>query len=264
MKKVLLSVLMASGLLAAPCVFAADEVFNRNAVDNGDFSSGLTSWEGTNISESENIMFDEVWGWHYLSLGGEGEYEEAKQTVDVSEDAGWVNIEFNCTFETSDETDSDYYVFSILDHATGEILQREHVYPSDNNENCGKSEKISSYAGKSIDIIFGVNNGSSTLTTAEISQVVITEKSYSKMKGRVFDNDYHLVKNATVTIKRYSGEKIWSGKTNDNGIFRATHLKGGPYNKASIKIVKNGVTKKFYRYIDWGESYDKTFRITEL
>lgn len=255
---------MLSGLLVASSVLAATEVFNRDIIENGDFADGLTSWECTNCNADENIEFNELWGWHYLNLGQEGEVEEAKQTVDISPDAGWVNIEFNCTYTTADETDSDYYVFSILDNATGEILEREHVYPSDDTDDCGKSEKISSYAGKSVDIVFGVSNDGTNLTSAAISQVVIMEKSYSFMKGRVFDNDYNLVKNATVIIKRFNGEKIWTGKTNDKGIFHATHLKGSPYNKASITIKKGDVKKKFYRYIDWGKSYDKTFRVKAL
>lgn len=261
MKKLIL--LIACGLFFANLIWAQD-VFDREIVLNGDFEYQLENWACTNCNEDENIAYDDVFSTHYLALGNLNETEEARQIVAISEDTGKVKFSYDCELVTADSLDNDYFSFSIENHDTGEVYIKDNVFPSDNTTACYYSYNLADYAGQTIDIVFSVSNDDSDLTYAAIDDVTLVGKSYSKLKGRVFDKHYNKLKNATVIIKRFNGERIWKGKTNNNGIFHATHLKGHAYQKARIIFKKNEVREKYYRYLDWGTSYQRTFNLKNI
>lgn len=245
-------------------VALASDVFDRDIIVNGNFEDQLNGWTGSNCNANENIIYSEDYYTHYLSLGNLNENEEATQTIAISPDAGKVEFSYDCDFTTAATIDTDYFTLAIKDHETGENYIRQYVYPSDSTTGCGNTYNLSAYAGKTIDIIFGVNNDNEDLTTAAIDDVYLTEKSYAYYQARIFDKHYNKLKNLKVVIKRFNGEKIWEGRTNSNGIFKATHLKGYHYSKAYIILKKNGVKEKFRRYIDWGKSYNKQFHLKTI
>lgn len=260
MKKILLIV---CGLVFYNLALASD-VYDRDIMVNGNFEDQLNGWTCSNCNEDENIVYNDVYYTHYLSLGNLGKYEEAVQTVAISAETGKAEFSYSCDFATAAVIDTDYFTLAIKDHETGENYIRQYVYPSDSASSCGDTYNLSSYAGKTIDIVFGVNNDSADLTTASIDDVTLNEKSYAYFRARVFDKHYNKLKNTKVLIRRYDGDKIWEGKTNSNGIFKATHLKGNPYYKAFIIFKKNGIKEKFRRYIDWGKSYNKQFHLKTI
>lgn len=257
MNKKTICFILAGFLLAN---MAAAEVYNREIITNGDFEDQLNGWDCSNCNADENIAYDDIYYTHYLALGNVNETEQAKQTVAIAADTGKADFSFDCELITADSLDNDYFSFSIQNHDTQEVYIKENVFPTDNSTSCDYSYNLKAYAGQTLDIIYSVSNDAGNLTYAAIDDVTLVEKSYATMRGRIFDKHYNKLKNATVVIKKFNGEKLWTGTTNTNGIFKATHLKGNPYYKAFIYITKNGVKEKFRRYLDWGESYHRNFR----
>ncbi|OGY87167.1 MAG: hypothetical protein A2233_03490 [Candidatus Kerfeldbacteria bacterium RIFOXYA2_FULL_38_24] len=235
------------------------EIYNHDLVNNGNFENELDDWSCSNCNEDTNIIYDDYYSTHYLLLGGLNAYQEAKQAITITPDAGKVTLSFDCDFITTDNINTDYFTFTLQDEATNESYIKDTIYPSDETEYCQQDYTITQYAGKTLEVIFGVNNDANKLTTAKIDNVVMTEKSYSKLTGRVLDDNYNKIKKAKVTIKKDNGTILWTGKTNKKGLFIATHLATN-YTRLRIIVKKGNLKKTFHTYVEWGTNYNKVYR----
>ncbi|MFA5995498.1 MAG: carboxypeptidase-like regulatory domain-containing protein [Patescibacteria group bacterium] len=253
------AVVLTLGLLSALPVLATDTIYNHDIVNNGNFENELDSWTCDNCNEDDNIVYDEDYSTHYLRLGSANETEEAKQTVTLAADVGNVELSYDCDFHSTDTTAMDNYYFSLQDHTTHTTYLSDIVYPTDDVENCLQSYDLTQYAGKTLDLVFGVNNDETNTTTVSIDNVVVTEKSYSQLTGRVLDAEYNKIKKAKVTIKKDDGTLLWTGKTDKKGLFTATHLAADDY-KLHVIVKKGELKKTFHTYVEWGTSYNKIYR----
>ncbi|MFA6475668.1 MAG: hypothetical protein WCV88_05760 [Patescibacteria group bacterium] len=242
----------------------ANAAYSRDVVSNGDFEANLDAWSCTNCSAEENIVYNEDYLTHRLALGKLNTFEEAKQTVDLSAASGKITFDFTCDFITTDSLADDYFTYTVNNTTTGQSYITDTIYPANNVTTCGTILDLSAYAGQSVDIVFSVNNDGTNLTTAEIDDVVVWEKSYSSLTGRVFDQHYNKLKQANVIVQRYNGDELWRGKTNDNGIFKAADLQGHEFRKARIIFKYQGSKEIIRRYIVWGQAYNRTFHLETI
>jgi len=242
------------------CAFSVKaEVYNRDIIVNGDFEDELNSWDCINCNEDDNIAYD---GYsHYLSLGNLNAEEEAYQTVTVAADAARAHYEFSYDFYTEDSADNDYFTYFVRNHDTQEMYIRETVYPSSGETWDLPSYSLKAYAGQTLEVGFIVNNDDDNLTYVQIDNAALTEKSPARLKARIISRQYNRVANAKVVIRKHDGRKVWSGYTNNKGIIIAEDLSADNYHKTAIVITKNGHRKVYRRYIEWGESYNKIFKI---
>ena len=242
------------------CAFSVKaEVYNHDIVVNGDFEDELNGWQCVNCNEDDNIAYDGYT--HYLSLGNLNAEEEAYQIVTVAADAARARYEFSYDFYTDDAADNDYFTFFVRNHETQEIYIRATVYPSDGVTWDLPSYSLLAYKGETLDIGYKVYNDDENLTYVKIDNAVLTEKSDARLKGRIINQQYNRVQNAKIVIRKHDGRKIWNGETNDHGIFVAEGLSADNYHKTTIIIKKNNHRKVYKRYIEWGESYSKIFKI---
>lgn len=256
-------------LLSAACIFfgwsgVANAAFSRDIIQNGDFENNLDAWTCTNCTAEDNIVYDEDYLTHRLVLGELNTNMAAQQTVDLSAASGKIEFSFDCDYITTDILADDYFTYSVNNSETGQSYVKETIYPANDETNCADSFDLSDYAGQSVDVVFEVNNDAANLTTVKIDNVVIWEKSYSSLTGRVFDKHYNKLNGATVIIERYNGVQLWKGKTNENGIFKATDLEGHYFKKDKIIFKYHGAKQIIRRYIDWGKAYNKTFNLKEI
>lgn len=244
-------------LFSAYCVKA--EVFNRDIIVNGDFEDELNSWQCVNCNEDDNIAYD---GYsHLLSLGNLNEEQEAYQVVTIAADAVRAKYEFTYNFYTADAADNDYFTYFVRNHDTQEMYIRETIYPSAGESWDIPTYSLKDYAGQTLEVGFIVNNDDDNLTYVQIDDVSLVEKSPARLKARIINQDYNRVESAKVVIRKHDGRKVWSGYTNNKGIIVAENLHADDYHKIAIVISKNGHRKVYRRYIEWGESYHKIFKI---
>lgn len=242
------------------CAFSVKaEVFNRDIIVNGDFEDEINSWNCINCNEDDSIVYN---GYsHLLSLGNLNEEEEAYQTITIASDAARAKYEFTYDFYTEDSADNDYFTYFIRNHDSQEIYIRETIYPSTGTTWDMPSHSLKEYAGQTLDVGFIISNDDENLTYVQIDRATLIEKSPARLKARIINKQYNRVADAKVVIRKHDGRKIWSGHTNDKGIFIAESLSADNYHKTTIIIKKNNHRKVYKRYIEWGESYNKIFKI---
>ena len=264
MRKLIFIFTLAGLFLAVPSVHAA--VYNYNLIGYGGFENGLYSWSSS--CESSDLKYNAAYAYkgdYYLSLGNYNGSEVIAQNVTLPDDAEKLQLSFYYNYNTEDSTDwqgEDYLRVQVQDVYTNEYYISDSFYPAD-SETAGwvrQSYDLSFLKGKNVAVRFTINNDNTLLTYVDLDKIKLQAKSYSVIKGTVKKPNGKILKGATVKIKTAKGNKLWSGKTNSKGKFRAKGLKG-LNKKSKIVIKKSDFNKVFRRKLKWGNFYKYKFNM---
>lgn len=266
MKKLSLIIFILSLIIIKPL---KAEIYDYYLVVNGGFDYDFLAWEQTNCDDFFNFMFDlgyESYEYDigkYLMLGVDwDEKESIKQTVILPDKAGNISLSFYLNFLSYDYTNKDFFEMIVRDATTGEIYIHEvHHYSDGNTDGWDKfTYNLTKYKGKKIDLIFAGETFSDAAidTDIGISGINIEVRSPSEFYGYVV-NKKQAVKKANIVVKNPKGKRIWTGKTNNDGIFFMPEINGYKNKKIQIIVKKDGYKKIFKRKTKWAYRYFETF-----
>ncbi|MBI4407375.1 MAG: hypothetical protein HY565_02635 [Candidatus Kerfeldbacteria bacterium] len=260
------------GVIVSQEVDAA--VFSEDLIANGKFESGLTFWDGTNISTA-NLDDQYALDGQFITLGQISTTQAISQTITTASEAGQVTLSFWYRLYTSDTTTNDYIKVSFIRTDTGEEILSDTIPASDGNVTDWTKYTLdaSRIAGKSITMQVAVVNDGSAFTFVDVDTIRLKAESYGELVGTVVGESGAKLRNATVTIRTAKnstkggsasgGKKLWTGTTNKQGKFTALLLPGKtkPY-QVIIKKSDHTVTGK--AAITWGKRTKKTFTFSKL
>lgn len=266
MKKILLPIFLLATIWVAP---AKAEIYDYNLILNGSFDDYYLGWEQTNCDELYNWMVDPSYDGFlnnigtYLMLGVDwDEKESVKQTVSLPDSAGRITLSFLLNYFSADSTNQEYFELIVKDSDTGEYYIHEIRHYSDGNTDGWESMKynLTEYKGRNVDIIFageGFSDAGPGTTDIGIDQIRVQAKSDSEFYGYVENKD-EAVEDASIQIKDPNGKTIWTGHTDDQGVFFISKIKKYSYIKVIIK--NNGSRQVFKRKTKWGYRHNETFK----
>lgn len=268
MKKLSLIIFILSLIIIKPI---KAEIYNYGLVINGGFDYDFLAWEQTNCDDFFNFMFDlgsESYEYNigkYLMLGLDwDEKESIKQTITLPDEAGRIALSFYLNFLSFDYTNQDFFELIVRDAMTGEIYIHEVRHYSDGftDEWDKVTYNLTKYKGKKIDIIFaGETFSDSAINThINIGEIQVQVKSPSEFYGYVV-NKKQAVKKAKIVVKNPKGKRIWTGKTNNDGIFFIPEINSYKNKRIQIIVKKDGIKKIFKRKTKWAYRYFETFKL---